>query len=280
MTDNKFNPITKFFGDKVPQDSELPLDLSGAFADAGIKKAYVIMITGRCGSTWLAHMLKDAGVGVPMEYFNEQSLRHYTGLVGADTIEDFFAKSLQEFSANSTFGFKINPTRLFWLGAKLDIDRTLVRGGVEWIDMRRNNIVKQAISFTRAQMTGAWHQIRGEGEQDETVELPQSIFDDEYSDIRDNIWKNIRNIVQQERSIDQFYANRNMKPMRLLYEDLLDSRASVFSRVVTQILGSQPEDAGISLPETKTIKIATEEQWELDMLRRFPSEIESVYRNR
>lgn len=276
-----FNPIKSYFDELFPDASANRADLTPIFKEEGIKRKYVVVITGRCGSTWLAHMLKDAGLGNPMEYFNEQSLDHYREHLGASDFSDFVRKAVRAYSANNAFGFKINPTRLFWLSELADLEGSLVRPDVQWIDMRRNNIVKQAISFSRARLTGSWHKYASDKTEGKAEpELPDSIKGSEFKLIQEDIWRNLNNILKQEKSIDLYYVKRNINPMRLLYEDLLDSRSSVFQRVTRSILRADFDPSASPTPESTTIRVSREERWELDFLDMFGEEIEALYLDR
>lgn len=195
--------------------------------DAGIRQRVVFIITGRCGSTWLMHLLEDTRLmGAAQEFFSEDTFVHYARDTGAANIRDYIVTIATKYGRQGVFGFQINPERFFWFGDIVDTEKLLVRSGSHWIDMRRRNIVGQGFSFARARVSGKWHRYSIESlpEKDDKVTIPD-----------DMVWSYIIKIVQQEQQIDSYYEKRNITPLRLFYEDMLENKLFVVMLVLKHL---------------------------------------------
>jgi LPS sulfotransferase NodH len=194
---------------------ERPLDLSAGIAVLGLARAYAIVMTGRCGSTWLATALEQIeGCGAPHEYFAEDAILSYArpapGAGWGEVALDLVARHAR----GGAFGFKINPTRLGWLAAILDIGASFAHPGLAYIDMRRWNIVAQAQSFLRAKRSGDWHRFRDGRRLPGTPAMPDLAAGDAA------VWAEIEGILRQERQAEAYYAAAGIVPLRIWYEEI------------------------------------------------------------
>ncbi len=223
------NPIEKALtarGVKLPPS---PVSFNALLRDAGVAKSYVIAMTGRCGSTWLATSLSQIPTaGEPMEYFSEEGLKHYGTVPATGDFKEFIVSIIKAYKTGSTFGFKIDGLRLSWIERLLDFNTGSSDHFPSWVDMRRRNIVKQAMSFARAKKSGLWHLTEGvrPGIPSEDVEVTD-----------ESIWREIEAIMRSEIVLDLQHSGSGQNPLRLVYEDLLDSRDQVIFRVLHHVLG-------------------------------------------
>jgi LPS sulfotransferase NodH len=164
---------------------------------------------------------------------------------------------------DDVFGFKIDPHRLFQLEKVLDLHKTFSGRYFKWIDLRRWNVVKQAFSYTRARKTGVWHMFSGAdsggvASTTSTVEV-----------VDQEVWADIKRIITAEQSIEKYYSNRGILPMRAFYEELYDSKQEFLSRVLYEI---NPDRvwAGTELAVDQTRKISNEinAEMEFDFFKR------------
>lgn len=237
-----------------------PIDLSKAFRR---ERNYIMVITGRCGSTWLGRLLKQARCGDPREFFSNDGGRTFYDRVAAVDLFDYAAKLSERFAPGGVFGFQQTGRRLRWLGEIVDIPRSFKN--FVWFDMRRRNFVAQAFSFERALQTGQWHLNPGDEQADAAVE---------YSDER--VLARIRSILTEEAMNDEFYGELGVAPCRIFYEDLVCGKAVTLVRIVQEILGAPPSDFKAPRDETKPFLPASRE--EADFARRHAGTIAELYR--
>lgn len=159
---------------------------------------------------------------------------------------------IARFSVGRSFGFKINPTRLFWLGEHLDLAATFGGPETRWIDMRRWNVVRQACSFVRAKRSGVWHKLN-----DQTV-LPAGPAKPDMEMTDRQVWSEIAGILRQERQADAFYASAHIAPLRIFYEEILDSKRQLLLRV-TRHIGAPLTLAQAAAIKEKTTKLASKD---------------------
>lgn len=247
-------------------------DYSGTLERLGITNTMVLVMTGRCGSTWLASALKATGVvGEPEEYFADDKLVHYWEFDTPQTFDDVFEGVVNRYRCGGNFNFKINPTRLFWLARMVDLHRTFASNTV-WVDMRRLNMVKQAFSFARAMVTGVWHRRHGDP--------IQTALEPTYEELEPVVFECIAEISRQERNIEDLYKALGVSPLRLFYEDLLDSKRQVLIQVLTRIDPTLDAFA-LSSSEGNTRRLAKDDDpMELEFVRRHAARINKLRAHR
>ena len=275
----KMNPILEAIRSRGVELPEQPIDLSDLFRQAGIKRVYVIGITGRCGSTWLASELKSIpGYGNPLEYFSDEGLRHY-GTAGERSLaKDFFLSIINFGRTNETFGVKIDATRLRWLAEVVDLSKSFPIDLTSWIDMRRLNVVKQAFSFARAKQSGTWH-IYGESQAENGKSSPEETGKVQFTDLA--VWKEIDGILAAEKELDSFYKSISAEPLRIKYEEFTDSKSHILLRSLRHIFPDRKMPIE-RIDGTKTRKLANdfEDRDELEFLDRNASKLNELLRLR
>lgn len=219
------NPIIKVLQERQVELPPTALDLSEDLRELGITRSYIIVMTGRCGSTWLASALsKVPGYGNPVEFYSEEGLPYFWKYDGPQSLKDVFLGIASKYSDRGRFGFKINPHRLLWLNHLVDLAKTFPSNNAAWIDMRRWNLVKQALSFVKAKKSGVWHRYKG----DSKVVSGQDCCETNELDL----WREILNIVEAEQQIEKFYNEGNISPLRIWYEEIFDSKSALILRVL------------------------------------------------
>lgn len=270
------NKIEAFLGSKSVSLPSSPLDLSESFRNGSVSQGYVIVMTGRSGSTWLAAALDQLpGFGNPLEYFSEAGFAHYWTFNTPQDFSDVFSGMVRRYADQGCFGFKINPERFFWLGSLVDLGATFCQPNIAWIDMRRWNLVKQALSFSVAKKSGVWHQFVGkQSSTNATANNKQA----EISDL--DLWNELLAVLKQEQAMDEFYSRYSVSPMRVFYEEIFDSKSSLLIRVCQQIRPNQSVD--LSSHSDKTMKFDKGEyaQVESRFTEKYAIILNEIYSNR
>lgn len=145
------NPIYDFLISSGVEIPNKPCVLRNELQENGVIRPYVIVMPGRCGSTWMATAIQNLKkYANPIEYFSEEGLRYYWNYEKPQALEDVILGIAKKYSTNGVFGFKINPQRLEWLHQLIDLASTFSPDYAAWIYLRRWNFVKQAFSFVAA----------------------------------------------------------------------------------------------------------------------------------
>lgn len=205
------------------------LDLSGVLARAEISRPYVIVMTGRCGSTWLAAALKQVpGAGYPLEYFSNEAIPYYGEYRTPQSFERYFEYVVRTCGGGGAFGFKSDPRRLMWIDELVDVARTFAPPAGRWIDMRRWDLVQQGFSFARARKSNLWHDEGGAPEPERAAHV--AVGDAE-------VWASICNVLAAEQQAERFYRRAGILPLRIHYEEIVAAKRLVLMRVVQWIFG-------------------------------------------
>lgn len=235
---------------------EKQLDLSSHLGVLGVQNCYVIVMTGRSGSTWLAESLNQIpGAGYPLEYFTDDSLARYYSGKGGQNILEFAGDIIKDYSKNGVFSFKIDPLRLRWLESVI---ATVPSFGRKWIDLRRLDLVGQAFSFARAKKSGFWHNFgQNLNSKQKTVITDEDVLSE------------IKIILENEKWIDNFYLFHGLRPLRIFYEELRQNLPCVLLRVLHHI-DSREHWGDVLKTEDRVTKIAgsVEMLEEVDFYRR------------
>jgi LPS sulfotransferase NodH len=273
------NPITKALLERGILLPEIPVDLSSALRQADVLRPYVICMTGRCGSTWLATALAQIPFcGKPFEYLSEEGIAYYGKPDGSGSFVKFVASIIDDHKTGQTFGLKIDGMRLEWLSSVCDLAQSFPSSTTAWIDMRRLNLVKQAFSFARAKKTGVWHVQATDQNQEERTQKAQ-----EKIEIPDRaIFKEIVSIIRSEKTMDRFYSSAGLVPLRIVYEELLDSKSTLMLRVLAHLFPKRSftvEQVAVA-DGTKKVSSSKNDMDELRFIERNAKILNAVYQLR
>lgn len=210
------NPLLAALG--VNPATRGPMVADFDWSARGIGRLYVIVTTGRSGSTWLTHLIDDTKLaGNPEEFFNDTAVPHYMKASGAEGAADYLDALVRTYSGNRAFGFKINPDRLFWLQDFLDVDAVFGRHGCRWFFMNRIDFVSQAYSFVKAKHSGKWHTYAHQSAN--AASAPALPDDRDWFDRQ--MWDTIAVVVGQEQRIWAYFTKKGIVPVCYSYEDML-----------------------------------------------------------
>ena len=182
---------------------------------------YVICSSPRSGSTLLAETLLRMGIGKPEEYFNRAI---HTGCV-IETRKNFmqptslvYIQNIKyENTVNGIFGLKTHYSQLARFPEILG-NFTHIFSNAKYISVTRRNILRQAISTTRATQTDGW-----------AAQLNQ------HKRPRFNFFGIIKHTILNANEIElweRFYDAHGITPLRILYEDLDEDYENTIRKVI------------------------------------------------
>jgi len=241
------NKILAVFGQDDSNMENNRIDHYDWAADS-VNCVYMILMTGRCGSTWLTRLLADSGMcGEPDELFNETVMPRFNRTVNASNFRDYFKGLVKNFSPGGRFGFKIDEYRFQQLLPLINFSAVFPKSITRFFWMTRSDIVSQGYSFARANATGHWHDFKTHsvGKADHSVEL---------SDI--HIWNEILSIIAKEKRMEAFFAAEGIEPINLSYEQMTADRILTVMNTMNE-LECQPEEIHeyVQRLEDKTLKL-------------------------
>ena len=241
--------------------------------------SYLVCATPRSGSTLLCHALDQTGVaGHPEEYFDPD--RHANiverlafrempdgsaqpnPLWHPDTYDQYLAWALEEGTTpNGVFGAK-----LMWgyLGdfaqllrgiegmAERPLPDLLTRAfpGLRYIQITRENKIRQAVSLWKAVQTQSWKREPGEAQR--KVELVFSFRAINYL---------VRLLTAHDASWDAYFLGLGYEPLKLTYEELAESTDAVVRRVLEHLGIPAPADLVIEAPGLSVQADELSEDW-------------------
>jgi LPS sulfotransferase NodH len=225
---------------------------------AGQPKKIFICSTPRSGSYFLCRQMINAGVGVPHEYFNpivmgqiaprlglDSDIRGLTWL--PDTWQDrllfrrgrgraaelaFLRKYLKFLLARRCQG-GVFAAKVHFRDFRRTLDNSIGDALLEnslFIQLYREDILKQAVSEHFGQLTGRW------GIDDSVTTAPAenpNFFDPEAVD------RALNDLADQDRGWRVFFARRGVVPLAISYERLCEDPNS-FLEVIARRIGIEP----------------------------------------
>lgn len=203
------------------------------------RTTYVIASQPRCGSHYLASLLRSTGdAGVPLEYFNTGHWKRWAHRCGQYNPGAAF-RLLREHrtTPNGVFGVKAH-WRQFQMACRLRLESEF--RDARFVLITRRDLLGQSISLAIARQTGAW------------VSAHQPQRPPEFS-LR-AIEIAMRQVLSERDDWERFFAVTGIEPLRLVYEDLLADRDGSMTAVcghlgLTWAGGRSSLDVGIQRNE-------------------------------
>jgi trehalose 2-sulfotransferase len=182
----------------------------------GRPEIYVIASQPRCGSHYLAHLLRQSHqAGVPLEYFHTRHWRSWYKRCGQSNPVSAFRLLCQlRTTPNGVFGVKMHWHQLTY-AAHLRMEAELKHA--RFIYITRDDLLGQAISHVIAAQTGVW--IKGQPR----AGTPTFSID--------SILGSMRFILKERSSWERFFVFNDLRPFRVTYEDLTARRDDVMTAV-------------------------------------------------
>lgn len=210
------------------QAARAPIDWDGFFAArpsrvrpaAAPRKTVFVAITPRTGSTFLCNLMQQSTVlGQPEEFLNRRGpMAQAVRRLECQSALDYLALiAHRRRSANGVFAIKTTFEHLEpFLGAQREAGLKFgeLLPNVSFIYLDRRSVLAQAVSLTRAEMSGLWHK-RVTGAVRTDAQRPTLEFDAQAID------KRITNILRGRMLWERFFATYGIEPLRLSYEDVV-----------------------------------------------------------
>ncbi len=239
-------------------------------------QSYFLCTAPRSGSTLLCRLLSATGVaGKPESYFHEPSLNAWGLDVGVsldhaasesrqlDAVLDavvrvgtadtgIFAARVQRHS----FDYFIDQLARCYPALSTDRQRIERRFGTSaFIYLKREDKVRQAISFVKAEQSGLWHR-NADGSELERLAPPA---EPEYDAQR--LWRQYQTLLNYDDEWEAWFAKEGIEPHRVLYETLSVSPSAVVSGILGH-LGRNADLAQGLVPDVAKLSDQISQDWE------------------
>lgn len=271
----KYNPLADLLS-FTSEDEKLTSFDWGKF---GIKQKYLIIFTGRTGSTLLTKMIQKTGLcGSPEEYFNEGFIKHQVGRFTPNDAAGYIAHLARSFARNGIFGAEIDAMRLRWMEDIIDFGAEVFPPATTpHVWMTRQDLVSQAYSYAAAKVTGLWHVV-GAGQEVKTAAVnPGGQITDKM------VWHNLLDIVANEQSAEAYFSRNALTPLRITYEELISEKFLTLLRVLHHIGLPLPDDLTQLNQEddpTQRMKYSEKYPFILRFLEKYQTDLDYVNKNR
>jgi trehalose 2-sulfotransferase len=197
--------------------------------DTPTRVSYMVCSVPRCGSSMLCELLCNTEVaGAPTEFFDQEQVNGFCDRWGVATFADYVGELLaRKTGPNGVFGIKVHWGQLeSTLGAA---DPAGLFPGLRYVHMRREDRLRQAVSWVRALQTNQWastHDVRGE-----------PAFD------RAEIARYLRQIEDEEDRWEEFFARHGIAPHQVVYEQLVKAPHDTVDDVLRYLGVTRPQSA-------------------------------------
>jgi len=230
-----------------------------------LRKSYIVASSYRSGSNYLCWELWRTGVlGAPVEFLNPyDALPVLMNRFKASSPADYITKLIAHRSSkNGVFGLKTHSHH-FEVFLKQYPALLEALSPVTFIHINRRNKLAQAVSMAKALQTDFWTS-RIESER------PPAQYD------RELIEKCLEEVEQQELKWPRWFEAHNIKPFRVLYEDLLADTPKVI-RGIVELLGVENDEPDeVHVPPTNRQGDGTNRNW----IERFKQETQGRRKRR
>ncbi len=195
-------------------------------------RSYVICCVQRTGSWLLAHTLADTGyAGRPSDYFDDAEREDHArewGVPAGDLAAYVGAVWDQATTPDGVLGSKLMWNDFDWLRSSLrppagsDAGLAFMRMAfpdAQFVWLRRQDKVRQGISWWRAAVTGQWGRRPGQQAGRPPPDVEQMVQLVRFAEQCEDGWR-------------QWFAATGIRPCEVLYEDLATDRLTVVNAVL------------------------------------------------
>jgi LPS sulfotransferase NodH len=190
-------------------------------------RGYMICATPRCGSNYLSQLLASTGMlGDPREYFNAAGRRKYDDPAYPDDPHEQLKRVLTTGrTSNGIYAVKLHAYQL--AGLEKSFDPTKILPHLQFVVLDRRDILRQAISWSRARRTG---QIRAT---DAIVQV------EDYD--QDDIRRSLIRLMDERSRWEQKLRALKVRPLSLTYESVMRAPQLAVDRVAALMrVGGSP----------------------------------------
>ena len=211
--------------------------------------SYMICSVPRSGSSLLCELLAGTlHAGMPAEYFRPDVMARFKRRWAVETFDDYLRELMKrKTSPNGVFGLKVHWDQYETLAEERDPAPRFP--DLHFIEARRDDHVRQAVSWVRALQTGAWSSLISP-----EVSRP-AVFD------REDIERKIGRLEREENAWQEFFRRHEITPHRVSYEGLAQAPEE-HVRDLLEFLGQTlPTDFEIEPPVMERQTDELSEEW-------------------
>ena len=247
------------------------------------ERKLIVLHTGRCGSTFLHHHFIRAGHCAPFEIFNPDALWETDALATAEGGQVGLADYVMRYRSQILGGaindttclmsYSVTPWQLSWLlsNARELVDWLFKDAGA--LIMTRRNVLRQAISYATAAISGRWHTTDTHENKQENAE---QAVDESMKNRIARVLEFVDLILWAEEMIGlwetEYIRDRVRQMVKVDYETVIENPQEIVALALNasgvmqeSLMGSELGNAA-HLPE----RLKRDEELYVELLRRLP----------
>lgn len=228
------------------------------------KHFYVIFNIPRSGSTWLTERAKTSGMlGEPTEWFNEDFIARETVALGAAPPKVLGTADINKYiiyliernsSRGGVFGVELSRFHTEWICELLENKEGIMKLFKPFY-LRRENMVRQAISLYKSAETGYFHSYQM------YEEFAHRLDALSYDSERICFWYN--HLIECEIWFERMFHEVGLEPDRFFYEDLTADIEAVLNWMYARIVPRPDTRISVRAPNLiNSISDNTNIEWE------------------
>ena len=190
-------------------------------------------------------LTRTGTAGKPREYFVSRDVEEMETPAFEAYLRETMAKTT---TSNGVFGFKIMSAHTSFLleqlvkinnlpedTPRIDILRSFFPD-LRLMYLDREDILRQAISLTKAQITDTWGLTGKKGREGTAPKVKDTDYD------ATQIQKNIKMLWRAKEAWEQFFTESNVEPLRLTYSQLVYNRPDAIEQIYEHVdIDDKPE---------------------------------------
>lgn len=221
-----------------------------------MSKVFGIVGTQRSGSNYICSALRSIdGLGDPREYFSPVHIHEESKRIQVkeDALE-FSKEIIENVPKGEFFSFKLHYLQFFENFLTKGVDLNDAFPEMKTIFLRRSNVIAQAISLWKAELTQSW--VSGMDEKRKTHynfgEIRNRYYD---LKIHDLMW-------------DKYLSDNNISFLNIIYEDIEKNEQKFFYNIVA-FIGEADKFNQMKYPELKRQANRQSKEWEVRFREEF-----------
>lgn len=257
-------------------DNPLRAALAKAAGDAGPVPAapshpYIIFMTPRSGSTWLAELMRAHGLGFPDEWLNHARMGQEIQRCRRRDLGGYLIETLARHAGPSGASGVEVPLLQLMQAYELDNIFDVLGPRTRYLYLRRRNIVRQAISLYVARETGVYHA----SDANQPYARPSAEITYSASAIEDCM----KRVLHDELWFERMLIQQQVQPFRLDYESLKAEPDSMLAAIANH-LGAQPVNQQSSEQPGAPVTHPSAAHWEANFVRENAAFLDRVAESR
>jgi trehalose 2-sulfotransferase len=186
----------------------------------------LIFFTPRSGSSWLGEVLtRSTRLGVPEEWLNPDFMPENSAKLKSTSEHDYLSRLQAEWSTkNGVFSIQATYSHIASLTTVDLIEFIAATGKPIFFYLRRRDILRQGISMYLANKTGIFHSTQEQTPSRAEVDLKE-------------VLRCICHIINEELLLETLFIQQNIRPYRLLYEDMMSHKSATLQLFYNVVLG-------------------------------------------